>query len=59
MGIVLSLGWSFSIDYNSGMRRQVMRGIKLLWNVISSQWTGLHKLGCNGLSWHSIKTAPL
>ena len=29
------------------------------WNVISSQWTGLYKLGRNGFSWHSINIAPM
>ena len=31
----------------------------MLWNVISSQWTGLYKLGRNGFSWHSINIAPV
>ena len=37
MGIVLSLGWSLSIDYNSGVRCGVLVALDL--------WTGLYKLG--------------
>ena len=36
-----------------------MAGIELPWNVILSQWTGFHKLGRNGFSWHSIQPTLL
>ena len=42
VGIVLSLGLSFCVNYDPGVRCKVMAGIKLLWNVILSQWTGIY-----------------